>query len=161
MDPGGSTVRSPGVPALDAGHRPGPIADGPAQPKDRSPAAGAANVSGDHGPSGDGIGHDRQGEPVSGGPDLATSISWLLALVGFVVGARTITDNSFLTHLATGQLIIAGWSVPTVDPYAYSAAGAPWTVQSWLASLVYAGLDATAGGWAIRLLHGLVGAAAP
>jgi hypothetical protein len=82
-----------------------------------------------------------------------------MALLGFVVGSRPITDTSFLTHLATGRLIVERASVPSADPYSYVAAGETWTVQSWLASVVYAVLDGTAGGWSIRLLNGVAGAA--
>jgi hypothetical protein len=82
-----------------------------------------------------------------------------LALLGFVVGARTIADNSFLTHLATGRLIVETGDIPQVDPYSLFGHGQPWTVQSWLVSLVYAQLDSILGGWAIRALNGLVGMA--
>lgn len=98
-----------------------------------------------------GTGHRR-------GLTLADGTGWLLAFVGFVIGARTLADNSFLTHLATGRLILAQRAVPTVDPYTYLARGQTWTIQSWLVSLLYGGLDATLGPWAIRLAHGLAGA---
>ena len=91
--------------------------------------------------------------------DLAGAIGFVLAVVGFAVGARTIADNSFLTHLATGNLILETRAVPRVDPYSLLAAGESWTVQSWLPSLVYASLDTTLGGWSIRALHGLAGMA--
>ena len=35
------------------------------------------------------------------------------ALAGFVIAAGAIADNSFLTHLATGRLILDGGSVPS------------------------------------------------
>ncbi|MEM9130961.1 MAG: hypothetical protein AAF962_12780 [Actinomycetota bacterium] len=91
------------------------------------------------------------------GPDLATSLGAMLALLGFVIGARVIGDNSFLTHLATGRLILDTASVPTTDPYSWSA-GESWTVQSWLASVLYASLESAAGPWAIRWLNGVLGA---
>ena len=89
---------------------------------------------------------------------MATAVGRLLAVVGFVVASRPLADNSFLTHLATGRLILATGSVPTVDPYSYPANGDPWTVQSWLVSLVYAVLEAGPGPSAIRVVHGLFGA---
>ncbi|MEL7209329.1 MAG: hypothetical protein AAGK32_14020, partial [Actinomycetota bacterium] len=92
-----------------------------------------------------------------GGPDLARAVGLILAALGFVIGARVVADNSFLTHLATGRLMLEGRSVPTVDPYSWVAAGEAWTVQSWLASLIYAVLESTAGPWAIRWLNGLLG----
>ena len=90
---------------------------------------------------------------------LGNSLGVLVALFGLVVGARTLVDNSFLTHLATGELILDSGRVPSVDPYSRTAAGQPWTVQSWLASVLYAALNRLAGPVAIRLMHGLVGAA--
>lgn len=93
------------------------------------------------------------------GVNLASAVGWILSLLGFLVGARTITDNSFLTHLATGRLMLETGSVPAGDPYSYLAVGEPWTVQSWLVSLVYATLDATVGQWSIRLLNGALGVA--
>ncbi|MCP3988100.1 MAG: hypothetical protein GY724_03430 [Actinomycetia bacterium] len=101
------------------------------------------------------------GEPASRASsiELATSVGLVLVFIGFVVGSRTITDNSFLTHLATGQLILDTGSIPTADPYSLAAHGDPWTVQSWLVSVIYAGLDSTLGGWSIRLMNGMLGAA--
>jgi hypothetical protein len=108
--------------------------------------------------AGPGSGADPAGHSPRSGPDLATGLGWLLALIGFVVGARQIADNSFLTHLATGRLILDQGAVPTVDPYSFLVAGERWTVQSWLASLVYAVLDVVFGGWSIRVVHGFAGA---
>ncbi|MEM7274761.1 MAG: hypothetical protein AAF547_16875 [Actinomycetota bacterium] len=99
------------------------------------------------------------GDRVDQGPTLATGLGWFAALLAFVVGARVIRDNSLLTHLATGELIIDTGSVPTVDPYSRTAPGESWTVQSWLASVLYAGVDRAAGPTGLRLLHGAVAAA--
>lgn len=70
-------------------------------------------------------------------------------------------DNSFLTHLATGRLILDRGSVPTTDPYTFTAAGEPWVVQSWLMSVVYASAETLGGVGALRILiAALVGAVA-
>ncbi len=87
---------------------------------------------------------------------MSQAVSRLLAAFAFLSGARLIADNSFFTHLATGRLIIDNGAVPTTDPYSAIASGEPWTVQSWLASLIYAGVEATAGVWSIRVLNGLL-----
>ncbi|HYF47586.1 MAG TPA: hypothetical protein VD926_15330, partial [Acidimicrobiales bacterium] len=58
----------------------------------------------------------------------------------------------FLTHLATGRLILDSGAIPTTDPYSFTAHGEPWTVQSWLASVAYAGAEDLAGLVGIRLL---------
>ncbi len=95
-------------------------------------------------------------EPTTGGPSLAVALGWLLTVLGFYIGSRTIRDNSFLTHLTTGDLIRFRGSVPTGDPYSYTAFGETWTVQSWLASLWYSYLGDIGGGSAIRLGNGLL-----
>lgn len=85
-----------------------------------------------------------------GGPTLATLVGLLLVLVGVRLGLQPLGDNSFLTHLATGRLILEDLRVPTTDPYTFTAAGTPWTVQSWLASVWYAALEEVAGLRAIQ-----------
>ncbi len=90
---------------------------------------------------------------------VADGFGWLLAVAGFVIGGKIISDNSLLTHLATGELIVErGW-VPDADPYSHDFAGRPWTVQSWLASLLYTRAVDLGGQSALRLLHGALGAA--
>lgn len=71
--------------------------------------------------------------------------------VGALLGSHALSDNSFLTHLATGRLI-RSHGVPTVDPYSFLARGRPWVVQSWLASWLYAAAEAAAGLWAVRMV---------
>lgn len=46
--------------------------------------------------------------------------------------------------------------VPTVDPYSFTAAGEPWVVQSWLASLCYGIADELGGPFGLRLLSGVM-----
>lgn len=97
--------------------------------------------------------------PRLGGIDLARAMGMFVVLCGFVVTARTLADNSLFTHLATGRIILDSGSVPSVDPYSVTAAGRPWTVQSWLPSLIYAAIEAAWSAGGIRLLNGVLGAA--
>jgi hypothetical protein len=78
----------------------------------------------------------------------------LVVSAAVVAELQALRDNSFLTHLATGRLILAEGSVPTADPYSFSAAGEPWVVQSWLVSVLYATVEAIGGIEALRLLAG-------
>jgi len=78
----------------------------------------------------------------------------VLVAAGVAVGLRPLSDNSFLTHLATGRLILERGSIPTADPYTFTAHGEPWVVQSWLASVLYGTAEAMAGGTGLRLLTG-------
>jgi hypothetical protein len=89
---------------------------------------------------------------------LSHAIGLFLAVAGFVAAAGPLSDNSFLTHLATGRLILDSGQVPATDPYSSLSAGQPWTVQSWLPSVLYALLERTAGLGAIRVFNGALGA---
>ncbi len=90
-------------------------------------------------------------------PDMATALGVLLSAIGFSITARLTADNSLLTHVATGQLILDSGSVPTVDPYSSHFSGQSWTVQSWFASVVYAATVEVGGFSWLRVLHGWIG----
>jgi hypothetical protein len=74
-------------------------------------------------------------------------LTWAAAIATF-----PLNDNSFFTHLATGRRILERGSVPSTDPYTFTAQGEPWTVQSWLASIAYASAERLAGDVGLRLL---------
>lgn len=84
------------------------------------------------------------------------SLGSIVALLLLAWSARLamlpLNDNSFFTHLATGRIILDRGSVPSSDPYTFTAAGESWTVQSWLASVAYAGAERLAGAVGIKLL---------
>ncbi len=90
-------------------------------------------------------------------PTLAAAFAAAFAVWGFAVGSRPLADNSFFTHLATGRLLLEQGSIPSADPYSFTAAGTPWIVQSWLASLGYGLVDRAAGGAGLVLLAGVLG----
>jgi hypothetical protein len=62
----------------------------------------------------------------------------VFVVVGLLIGLGPLNDNSFLTHLATGRVILDTHHIPHSDIYSWSAPGHPWVVQSWLASVIYA-----------------------
>ena len=98
---------------------------------------------------------DDPGQSVLGriaSPSLDAIVLMVALIVSVRIGMDPLKDNSFLTHLATGRLILDGGSIPTADPYSWTAAGREWTVQSWLASVIYAGLEDVGGLIAIRIL---------
>ncbi len=84
------------------------------------------------------------------GPTLATLVALVVAGTGLVIGLRPLSDNSYLTHVATGRLIVDTGRIPTVDGFSFTADGQSWVVQSWLASVAY-GI-----GWHTPGHHGLV-----
>lgn len=75
-----------------------------------------------------------------------------LVLFGFRLGVRPIHDNSMFTHLRTGIDAVAGHGIPRVDPYSFTAAGKPWTVQSWLPEWTY-GWAHSLGGYRLVVLE--------
>lgn len=79
----------------------------------------------------------------------------LVFAAGMAPGVRQLFDNSFLTHLATGRLILDD-GFPTSDPYTFTAEGLSWIPQSWLASVLYAGLEELGGLEYVRLVNGLI-----
>jgi hypothetical protein len=88
-------------------------------------------------------------------PRVSTVVGGAFALWGVAVGLERLHDNSFLTHVATGRLILAH-GVPTTDPYTFTASGRPWVVESWLASVLYRVTEDGAGGHGLEVLHGVL-----
>ncbi len=92
-------------------------------------------------------------------PTLAFVLGAGLTVWAASIGLKSISDNSFMTHLATGRLIVSGHGIPSHDPYSFTAHGAPWVVQSWLASVLYGLVDRFWGAQGLRVLMGLTTAA--
>jgi hypothetical protein len=92
-------------------------------------------------------------------PSWAASIGVFVVTAGWVVGMRALSDNSFLTHLATGRIILEEGSVPSQDAYTFTASGEPWVVQSWLASVLYASAERLGGLDAVRVVIAVFSAA--
>lgn len=76
----------------------------------------------------------------------------LVVVGGVLIALQPLNDNSFLTHLATGRIILDTGGVPSTDLYSFTAHGEPWVVQSWLVSLLYASVEALGGLEAVRVL---------
>jgi hypothetical protein len=73
-------------------------------------------------------------------------------------------DGDVSWHVAAGQWIVAHGTIPTTDPFSFTAYGHSWVVTEWLADVIlgsayrvagYAGL-ATVVAAALMALHGLV-----
>ena len=84
--------------------------------------------------------------------DLGSILGLLAVAWGVAIASFPLKDNSFFTHLATGRLILDEGSVPSADPYTFTARGVDWTVQSWLPSVLYATAERAAGGTGLRVL---------
>lgn len=86
-------------------------------------------------------------------PTLNQVLVLALVILAIRVGLNPLVDNSFLTHLSTGRLILDNGAIPRHDPYSWTAHGDPWTVQSWGASVIYAGLERSVGLVGVRVLN--------
>jgi len=93
------------------------------------------------------------------GPTLSWVVGSIVAFVGWLIGLSGLSDNSFLTHLATGRLIWDTHHIPHSDPYTFTATGKTWVVQSWLASVLYGAVDRVWGASGLLLLMGALCAA--
>ncbi len=90
-------------------------------------------------------------------PSMAVLFTMVFALGGWRAGLSRLSDNSFFWHLRTGRLIL-DQGIPHRDPYSYTAEGADWVAQSWLAEVLYGAVDRVAGLFGIRLLVAVTGA---
>lgn len=96
-------------------------------------------------------------------PSLGAVCGLVVVLIASLVGAQELHDNSFFTHLATGRLLLDEglgqlWG-GMADPYTFTSGGREWIVQSWFASVLYAGAEDLAGAAGIRLLTALTSGA--
>jgi hypothetical protein len=111
--------------------------------------------------------------PAAPPTDLATPGSWA-ALLGprwrlwLVVGlllvfangvAAPLTDPDLAMHLRIGEWILDHGRLPTVEPFSWTRAGAPFYAYSWLAEVTYLGILRSVGGVGLHVLNGLIAAA--
>jgi len=91
-------------------------------------------------------------------PDLDLLFTAVFAVFGLGVGIERLSDNSFFTHLATGRWIL-DHGIPRADVYSFTAPGARWVAQSWLAEALYALVERPFGAFGIRAMGALTGMA--
>lgn len=82
--------------------------------------------------------------------------AWIV--FGAALGIHPLKDNSFFWHLRTGHWII-DHGFPRGDIYSYTVPGRPWVVQSWLAEVLYGGLDDLFGPIGVRVFGAVLSAA--
>ena len=92
--------------------------------------------------------------PAAGAPGSTGAVMFVVgACAALVTAVQPIADNSVLTHLATGRLLLAD-GLPTENPFLYSSTAFP--VPSWVWSGALAGAEQIAGTPGIRMLVALV-----
>lgn len=81
------------------------------------------------------------------------AVMLLVAAPAALVAARPLSDNSFLTHLATGRLILDS-GVPSENPFLFT--GSAFPVPSWWWSILLGVVEEVGGATALRLLTAVV-----
>lgn len=87
--------------------------------------------------------------PAAESPGSRWPVALVVAGVVALVAVRPLRDNSFLTHLATGRILLED-GLPAENPFLYT--GTAFPVPSWWWSLLVAGAEAVGGAAAIRLV---------
>jgi hypothetical protein len=59
------------------------------------------------------------------------------ALVFWSFGYTQVPASDLWWHLAGGRWIVEHHAIPVVDPWSYTARGAPWLNDAWLSGLIY------------------------
>jgi hypothetical protein len=60
-----------------------------------------------------------------------------VALLPFVIGIQPLANNDLPMHLAIGEWILAGRTLPSRDPFSFTAGHPPWVPHEWLAELLF------------------------
>ena len=91
----------------------------------------------------------------------------LFALLPAVVALQPLANNDLPMHLAIGDWILAHGTLPSRDPFSFTAGNPPWVPHEWLAALVFSAVERLGGvpglvalGSATAALVGLVHRAA-
>lgn len=62
------------------------------------------------------------------------------------------SDPDFYWHLKTGEYIVSNFSVPKVDPFAYTSAGMHWIAHEWLSEVIFHLVDKSFGFLGLKVL---------
>src|ERR1043165_46222 len=70
-------------------------------------------------------------------PHALVSLTFALTFIYLYFGAIPLfQDTDVSWHLATGALILDQGKIPASDPWAYTSAGYPWYIISWLWDII-------------------------
>src|SRR5215510_12171529 len=76
-------------------------------------------------------------------------------LVGLVFYEARVfnADPDAWWHIKVGQDILSAHHWPTVDPYSFTAANAPWIAYEWLGEVALAAVSKLGGGYGLAILR--------
>ncbi|VXB69930.1 hypothetical protein [Aeromicrobium sp. 9AM] len=78
-------------------------------------------------------------------------VAWLSFLPVLFIRAGTMAESDTFWQVRTGILTLSHWSLPTTDPYSWTALGRPWRLNSWGFNVVVGALDHIGGLAAVAL----------
>jgi len=97
-------------------------------------------------------GRDRERAPLLGSlADVWVAAALVMTWVVFTAGS--VAPNDLWWHLRAGEWMLAHRTIPHVDLFSYTQAGAPWVYQAWLAEVILACVH-RAGGVALLVAFG-------
>jgi len=68
-------------------------------------------------------------------------VIWAVLGVGLIVPlSGKIEDPDLWWHITTGRLIVQSHTIPTHDPFSYTAAGKEWIPHEWLSEIAFYGV---------------------
>ena len=79
-------------------------------------------------------------------------ITLLTFIALFAMAVRVAVDTDMYWHLRTGQYILATRTIPTADPFSWTALGTPWVNVHWLSQIILYGTYAVLGLSGLSLL---------
>lgn len=91
---------------------------------------------------------------------LLTAIVYALTLLAvFTIALSSFTEFDFWWYLASAERILATRSVPTTDPFSYTAEGRPWINHMWASQLLVLAAWRAGGPVLLIVAKGLIAAA--
>jgi hypothetical protein len=79
---------------------------------------------------------------------------WTIIAILFCVKLITpgFSDPDFYWHLKTGEYIVSNFSIPKIDPFAYTSSGMHWVAHEWLSEVIFHLVDKSFGFWGLKIL---------
>lgn len=82
--------------------------------------------------------------------------TFLVLVYGLVGPTRGRADPDTWWHLRTGQLILDTASIPSYDPFSWTASGRPWVPHEWLSQVAFAKAFDMWGASSLLIINGLL-----
>ena len=76
---------------------------------------------------------------------------WVALLPG-VIALHPLANNDLPLHIAIGEWVLAHGTLPSQDPFSFTAGGAPWVPHEWLAGVLFALVERGGGVVGLTLL---------